>query len=129
MRPRAGEPSVGERSRASGSPQPTASSPHTAPTGPPPGSDRDHPPRDRDLPSLIVGSARGAWTARRVLARLVLVASRRRIESGRRRAHPGASHTTRHAGPHRAVRSAFPEAAVGVGESFQAHGLVPVGVR
>ena len=48
--------------------------------------------------------------------------------SGRRQAHPGPPHTTRHAGPHRAVRSAFPETAVGVGESFQAHGLVPVGV-
>ena len=50
------------------------------------------------------------------------------LESGRGQACPGPSHTTRHAGPHRAVRSAFPETAVGVGESFQAHGLVPVGV-
>ena len=58
-----------------------------------------------------------------------LVSSRRRIESGRGQACPGPSHTTRHAGPHRAVRSAFPETAVGVGEPFQASGLVPVGVR
>ena len=50
-------------------------------------------------------------------------------QSGRGQARPGPSHTTRHAGPHRAVRSAFPETAVGVGEPFQAHGLVPVGVR
>ena len=50
-------------------------------------------------------------------------------ESGRGQACPGPSHTTRHAGPHRAVRSAFPDTAVGFGESFQAHGLVPVGVR
>ena len=56
------------------------------------------------------------------------VASRRRIESGRGQARPGPSHTTRHAGPHRAVRSAFPETTVGLGEPFQAHGLVPVGV-
>ena len=52
-----------------------------------------------------------------------------RTESGRGQARPGPSHTTRHAGPHRAVRSAFPETAVGFGEPFQAHGLVPVGVR
>jgi len=51
------------------------------------------------------------------------------IQSGRGQARPGPSHTTRHAGPHRAVRSAFPETAVGVGEPFQASGLVPVGVR
>ena len=75
-----------------------------------------------------VGSAGGLPAARRVLARLAGVASRRRIESGRGQARPGPSHTTRHAGPHRAVRSAFPETTVGLGEPFQAHGLVPVGV-
>jgi len=53
---------------------------------------------------------------------------RRPPESGRGQARPGPSHTTRHAGPHRAVRSAFPETTVGLGEPFQAHGLVPVGV-
>jgi hypothetical protein len=57
------------------------------------------------------------------------VASPRRIESGRGQACPGPSHTTRHAGPHRAVRSAFPETAVGIEEPFQTGGLVPVGVR
>jgi hypothetical protein len=50
------------------------------------------------------------------------------IESGRGQACPGPSHTTRHAGPHRAVRSASPDTAVGVGEPFQASRLVPVGV-
>ena len=49
-------------------------------------------------------------------------------ESGRGQARPGPSHTTRHAGPHRAVRSAFPETTVRVEESFQTGGLVPVGV-
>jgi len=71
-----------------------------------------------------VGSARGAVAAFRLL--------RFRgppTESGRGQARPGPSHTTRHAGPHRAVRSAFPEVAVGSEESFQAGGLVPVGVR
>jgi len=48
--------------------------------------------------------------------------------SGRRRAHPGAPHTTGRAGPHPAVRSAFPETAVGGEESLQAE-IGPVAVR
>ena len=53
-----------------------------------------------------------------------------RTRSGRRRARPGAPHTTGRAGPHPAVRSAFPEAAVGIGESFEAmFGPVGVGQR
>jgi hypothetical protein len=76
----------------------------------------------------VVGSAGGVRGLHGV-ADWSGVASRRRIESGRGQACPGPSHTTRHAGPHRAVRSAFPEAAVGIGEPFQASGLVPVGVR
>ncbi len=47
--------------------------------------------------------------------------------AGRDRAHPGPSHTTGRAGPHPAVRSAFPEAAVGIQESLQAV-AGPVGV-
>jgi Transposase len=56
-------------------------------------------------------------------------AVRSRLKSGRGQACPGPSHTTRHAGPHRAVRSTFPDTTVGNGEPFQADCLVPVGVR
>ncbi len=49
------------------------------------------------------------------------------FELDRRRACPGAPHTTGRAGPHPAVRSAFPETAVGFGEPLQAE-VGPVGV-
>ncbi len=61
-------------------------------------------------------------------ARVLIEDWRQDYRSGRRQAHPGASHTTGRAGPHPAVRSAFPETAVGVGESLEAL-FGPVGVR
>jgi hypothetical protein len=75
--------------------------------------------------AVAVGSAGGAWAARP--GRLAWFPPAADIESGRGQARPGPSHTTPACGSAPAVRSAFPDTAVGFGESFQAHGLVPVG--